>query len=97
MCGIRKLDPRPRVVLRGPTRDLEFLAAFNAASCYVWDPDIRVDFNTGYGIPCGVACAVPFFARPEKRRGKDGQGRKRRSGEDTAVRGGIKPRGGNNG
>ena len=33
--------------------------------------------------------------KPEKRRVKDGQGRKRRSGEDTAVRGGIKPRGGN--
>ena len=55
----RTLDPRPRAVLRGPTRDLEFLAAFNAASCYVWDPDICVDFNTGYGIPCGVPCAVP--------------------------------------
>ena len=59
MCGIRKLDPRPRVVLRGPTRDLEFHAGFNAASCYVWDPEFRVDFNTGYGIPCGVPCAVP--------------------------------------
>ena len=55
----RTLDPRPRAVLRGPTRDLEFHAGFNAASCYVWDPEFRVDFNTGYGIPCGVPCAVP--------------------------------------
>ena len=28
--------------------------------------------------------------KPEKRRGKDGQGRKRRSGEEKAVRGGKK-------
>ena len=82
MCGIRKLDPRPRVVLRGPTRDLEFLAAFNAASCYVRDPDFRVDFNTGYGIPCGVACAVPFFCPAGKKEGE------RRSGEEKTVRGG---------
>lgn len=55
----RTLDPRPRAVLRDPMRDLEFHAAFNAASCYVRDPDFRVDFNTGYGNPCGVCCAVP--------------------------------------
>ena len=48
-----------------------------------------------------TACLSPVLfhenPKPEKRRGKDGQGRKRRSGEETAVRGGIKPRGGNNG
>ena len=47
------------------------------------------------------ACLSPVLfhenPKPEKRRGNDGQGRKRRSGEETAVRGGIKPRGGNNG
>ena len=36
--------------------------------------------------------------RPQSRKkgGKDGQGRKRRSGEEKAVRGGKTPRGGNN-
>ena len=40
-------------------RDLAFHAYFNAVSCSVRDPEFRVDFNTGFVIPCLVPCAVP--------------------------------------
>ena len=40
-------------------RGIEFQPDFTAGSCCVGDPELRVDFNTGCGIPCGIPGAVP--------------------------------------
>ena len=40
-------------------RDLAVHADFNQVSCCVRDPEFRVGFNSGFGIPCRVPCAVP--------------------------------------
>ena len=45
--------------VRDPVRGIEFQPDFTAGSCCVGDPELRVDFNTGCGIPCGIPGAVP--------------------------------------